>query len=219
MGGSTDKEPAVGLQRESTCQVSEERSLRLPLPPDKLLSVVSKRKWASSSHFHHRVSAISRCAGLQGRAWLGGVLIPAWLLPLPSPAMVPAPARRMPHTPLCTALHGQEGSGTSNETRSPDVLCGLFRARHHHSPCWGKAVKRECSKQEMIHQFSAHISGNICATTNTPLHFALESAYKINSKVTPFCVFTFEDIQMCILDCPDIAWIELFTATQRLILH
>lgn len=71
----------------------------------------------------------------------------------------------------------------------------------------------------MIHQFSAHISGNIGATTNTPFNFALESAYKINNKVTPFCVFTFEDVQMSILDCPDIACIELFTATQCLILH
>lgn len=92
-------------------------------------------------------------------------------------------------------------------------MCFVDCSGQHHSPCWGKAVKQQYSKQEIIHQFSARISGNTCATTNTPFNFALESAYKINNKETPFLVFTFEEIQMSILDCPDIACTELFTAT------
>jgi len=71
----------------------------------------------------------------------------------------------------------------------------------------------------MIHWFSAHISGNLCATTNTQFNLALESAYKINNKEAPFSVSTFEEIQKSLLDCPAIACIELFTATQCLILH
>lgn len=71
----------------------------------------------------------------------------------------------------------------------------------------------------MMHHFSAHISGNTCATTNTPFNFALENAYKINNKETPFCVFASEEIQTSALDCPDIAFIELFTARRCLSLH
>lgn len=71
----------------------------------------------------------------------------------------------------------------------------------------------------MIHQFSAHISGNIYAATNTPFNFALQSAYKISNKEIPFFGFNFEELQMSILDCPDTACIELFTAKQCLILH
>lgn len=51
----------------------------------------------------------------------------------------------------------------------------------HNSPCLGKAMKWQCSEQETIHQFSAQSSNTICATTNTPLNFAGEVAYKINN--------------------------------------
>lgn len=70
----------------------------------------------------------------------------------------------------------------------------------------------------MIHQFSAHVSGNICAATNISFNIALQSAYKISNKETPFFVVDFEELRMSILDCPDTACTELFTATQCLIL-
>lgn len=71
----------------------------------------------------------------------------------------------------------------------------------------------------MIRHFSARILGNTCATTNMPFNFALESAHKINNKEMPFCVFASEKTQMSALDRPDIAFVELFTATPCLTLH
>lgn len=86
----------------------------------------------------------------QERARLRGASIPAWLLPSP-PGHGACTSTLC--TPLCTASKGL------GDYMKPNVqVCFVGWFGQHNSPCLGKAIRWQRSKQEMNHQFSARIS-------------------------------------------------------------
>lgn len=82
VGVVTAEDLCVGLQWESTCQVSQEWSLRLPRSSNNLVRILTcrkqvrrvevlKRKWTSSSHLHQVSAYLSLCrfAGKDKAGW------------------------------------------------------------------------------------------------------------------------------------------------------
>lgn len=206
----TAEVPCTGLQWASTCQVSPERNWRLPLPSNHLLSTASKG--ASSSHLHHGVGPpplVQVCR--TGQGWVGTDPCPAPSSPVP----MPAPAHSPPRVPQHAAPCSHEGTPTLGDTEHPDVLPRLFG--QHHSFAGGELWSNNAANRKWFTSF-LHTSQAIFVLQQMHhLILPYKVLIKLATKKHHFFVFNFEELQMATL--PDIACIELFTATQRLILH